>query len=505
MGGEIAFPAGVDGRGYLRPLRHGAWGMGGPDGTAYRRAVTRDCPVRFALTYLPSTIADRVTGVCSFSVAHLFLAEMARDWMDPTPGLDGVVLPRGGGKTSWLFRILPLWSLAHGHRRFLLAWSLTSEQAELHLAGIRHDLVSNRLLLGDFPELHRRKGPGGSDTRRTVTMGGATIAARGLGGSALGTKSGDDRPDLIVGDDLEPDAAHHTMERKRKIESLVVNSILPMGDRTTRTVLAGTTTMAGGLMHDVVRAALPDGDPAHAVAPWVAGHGLRAHYWPAILDEGTDRERSLWPQRWSLAELHAHRERAPQDFALNMTNRPEQAGDLGYWRRDLIRYDRNREIVRRVLYADVATTNNARSDLSALVLVGLDRTGRRAVVEYAEAGRWWGRELYDRMVQLTEAMPGTLREWVVETNQGGDRWREILAPVPRGVVLDTEHVSGSKRSRIEAALAEYQRGAVEHAMPMPQLEQQMLAWTPAADEDDLLDALAGALRRVLGAAVAQCV
>lgn len=495
---SIEFPAGVDGAAYLRPLRHSAWSMRGANGAAYRRAVTADCPIRFAITYLRDSITDDVSGVTSFSVAHLALADMAREWMTPTPGLDGVVLPRGAGKSTWLLRVLPLWALAHGHRRFLLAVSLTAEQAELHLAGIRGDLARNALLLSDFPELARRRGPGGSDTKRTVTMSGATLAARGLGGTALGIKSGDVRPDLIVGDDLEPDNAAHTVERKRKIESLVVNSILPMGGRTARTVLAGTTTMHGSLMHDVVLAALPEGDPARRVAPWVAAKGLRPLYWPPILDEGTALERSLWPQRWTLDELRAARESAPQDYALNVANRPEQAGARGYWTRELIRYNPRRDIVRRILYADVATTNNRRSDLSAVVMVGVTRDGRRAVVEYAAAGRWWGRELLDHMCTLTECQPRTLREWVVETNQGGDRWREILSPLPHGVTLDTEHVSGSKRSRIEAALAEYQRGAVEHAMPQEQLETQMLAWTPAADEDDLLDALAGALRRAFG-------
>lgn len=499
---EIVFPPGVDGNAYLRPLRHSAWTRVDESGAAYRRAVTEDDPVRFALTYLRPSVTDRPTGVAAFSEAHLALADLAREWMTPTPGLDGVVLPRGGGKSTWLFRILPLWALAHGHRRVFLAVSLTSEQAELHLAGIRRDLAENRWLLHDFPELRRRTGPGAANTKRTVTVGGAALMARGLTGASLGIKSDDDRPDLIIGDDLQPPAERHTPAMKRTVEGLVVSGLLPMGDRTTRTVLCGTTTMARCLMHDVVLAALPEGGEDREVAPWIAAKRLRAHHWPAILDEGTAAERSLWPQRWSLDELHADREVSPQDFALNMSCRPEEAGARGYWRRDLIVYNPRRRIVRRVLYADVATTNNRRSDLTALVLVGLDHTGRRAVVEHAEAGRWWGRELLDRMWRLTEAMPETLREWVVETNQGGDRWLEILSPLPPGVELSTEHVTaqvhGSKRYRIEAALAHYQRGAVEHAMPQTQLEAQQLAWTPAADEDDLLDALAGGLRRVLG-------
>lgn len=496
----ILFPDGVDGAPVLRPLRHSAW-RAAPQlgGAVYRREVTHDSPLRFALTYLPHYLRDRHTGVIALADAHLDMARAALRWTRPEPCRDAWVLPRGAGKTVWLFLVLPLWALAHGHRRHFLAFSLTGAQAEGHLANLRAELASNELLLADFPELARRRGPGASDTKRTVTVSGAAIAARGLGGTALGIRSGADRPDLIVGDDLQPDYAHHTPEQKRKIEAMLTGSILPMGDRTTVAQVAGTTTMPGCLMHDVVRAALPATDREHRVAPWIAEHGFESHYYPAILDEGTAAERSLWPQRWTLEELHAMRAGAPQDYALNYANRPETAGVAGYWRRELIRYDPRVEVTRRILYADVAMTQRAKSDQTALVLLGVDRAGRRAVVEHAELGRIDGLELRERMWALTGAHRGTLKEWLVEGNQGGDRWRELLSPVPSGVSLDVEHVSGSKRSRIEAALAHYQRGAVVHRAPLTALEEQMLAWTPAATADDGLDALAGALRRAFPA------
>lgn len=492
---QVVFPDGVEGeRRYIAPLWHPLWTERSVDGALYRRAVTYDSPVRFALTYLTHHITDPHTELIAFSPAHLDMASSAEGWIDPVAQHDAWVLARGGAKSTWLFLINPLWSLAHEHRKFLLAFAWTKDQAEGHLASIRHELEHNRLLLHDFPNLRRRKGPGSSDTKRTVTTSGATLMARGLGGSTLGVKSGEQRPDLIVGDDLEPDPARHTPETKEKIESLVVDSILPMGGKRTVVQLAGTTTMVGSLMHDVVRAALPAEDRQHRVAPWIRAHEFTCHYWPAILDEGTPAERSLWPQRWTLAELQRMRDVAPQDYALNYANRPETAGAGGYWTQNLIRYNARRDVTRRILFADVAMTNNKRSDKTALVMLGVTDEGR-AVVEYAEAGRWLGAELLERMWKLTEANPLTLREWVVESNQGGERWDEILSPRPVGVSFDLEHVSGHKKDRIVAALKHYQRRAVEHVAPLPQLEDQQQEWTPASNRDDLLDALAGALRR----------
>lgn len=490
------FPPGIDGAALLHRTRHSAWTLPGGwrgdeplAGSAYRRAITAPSPLLFAVTYLGRYLREQSSGQMSFSPFHLELCAAARRWPAAEPFRDVWVAPRGAAKTTWLFLVLPLWALAHGHRRFFLAFSLTAEQAQGQLANLRMELDSNDLLLSDFPELAPKRIRGARNTASTVVASGATIAARGLGASTLGIRSGTDRPDLIVGDDLEPDAADHTPAAKDKILSRVVDSILPMGSRSTVVQLAGTTTMHGSLIHDAVRAAT--GGP---VAPWISGHEFRARYFPPVLDDEHGR-RSLWPQRWSLAELDEMAARHPQSFALNMANRPEEAGARGYWRRELIRYNPRRPIVRRILYADVAMTQNARSDQTALVLLGLTADGRHAVVEHAELGRITGMELRERMYALTGAHARTLREWWIEANQGGDRWREIVSPLPSGVRLHTEHVGGSKRSRIEVALSHYQRGAVEHREPLTALEEQMLAWTPAATKDDGLDALAGALRR----------
>ena len=405
----------------------------------------------------------------------------------------------------WLYLILPAWAIAHGHRRSFLSFSLTKDQAEGHLANLRAELdprAGNALLLADFPDLAPERGAGRADRAGKVTLqNGATVAARGLGAASLGTRTGTSRPDLIIGDDLEPDEADHTPEKKKQIESRLVNSVLPMGGRNAVVHIAGTTTMVGSLMHDVVRAALPRDDRDHRVEPWIAAERFVPCYWPAILDEHTDRERSLWPQRWTLDELRDMRENGPQTFALNYRNRPESAGARGYWTPELIRYDRRIEVVRRILSVDPAMSNNRRNDKTAVVLLGLDASGHRAVVEYAYAAHLPGGELLDLLYRLTEAHPETLHEWLVETQHGGDRWEtDILVPRPPGVrFIRAQGVSGvHKRVRIEEALSHYQRRAVAHREPLQQLEDQQMTWTPAADKDDLLDALANGLRYLFG-------
>jgi hypothetical protein len=511
VSGRVIFPPGVDGWPYLSPFflpdgrPHPLWTArpewsrnGSPiGGTLYRHTVTRDSPLRFGLTYLRPFLTNRHTGVIALSDAHLAMARAGLALMHPYPQLDAWVLPRGFAKTTWLYVILPAWALAHGHRKFFLSFALTKDQAEGHLAKLRHQLDVNELLLGDFPGLRKLKGSGASNTKATVTTSGATLAARALTGQTAGMSDLDGaRPDAIVGDDVQPEPADFTAEAKVKIESRIVNKILPMGDETTVVTLAGTTVGAGCLMDDVVRAALPVEHKDHRVAPWISAHQFTPHYFPAILDEGTPYERSLWPQRRSLEWLRRHREQAPQDYALNFSNRPEEAGARGYWQREHIRYDERLHVVRRLLYADVAMTQRAKSDETVIILLGVTADGRTAVVEHTEAGRFEGRVLRDRMWQITAAYPGTLHEWYVEGNQGRDRWLEIISPVPAGVELVMDNAEGHKADRIIWALAQYQRRAVFHRHPLTALEEQMLAWTPTSRaHDDRVDALAGALKR----------
>lgn len=496
------FPPGVDGRPYLRGLRHSAWGeeQWTPGGAHYRRAVTADSPLRFALTYLAHYLTDEVTGGVSFSEAHLDMLDAAAAWAHPQPQRVAWVLPRGASKSTCLFLIAPLWALAHGYRKFFLSFALTVDQAEAHLANLRAELdgpEANPLLLADFPGLAPVRGQ--NRKGRVRLANGATIATKGLAGAALGQRAGKYRPDLILGDDIEPDADKHTPEKKADIESRLVNSILPMGGRSTVVHLAGTTTMAGSLMDDVVRAGLSAEDREHRLAPWIAAHRFVPRYWPAILDEGTEHERSLWPQRWSLEELRDKRDNDPQDYALNYANRPAQAGARGWWRPELLVYNPRRTLARRILSVDPAMSNGKRNDKTAVVLLGVDASGRRAVVEYATAGSLHGEDLLGLLWRLTDAYPDTLTEWVVETQHGGDRWEtDILTPRPPRVrFVKAQGVSGvHKRARIEEALKHYQRRAVEHSQPLAGLEDQMMSWTPAADKDDYLDALANGLRHL---------
>lgn len=480
----VEFPEGFDGRALLLPTGHSAWAQGGAAGAAYRRHVTKPSPLLFAVTYFGHLLRQSDTGVMSFSVMHLDMCRAAAQWPGGGPQRDAWVGPREVGKSAWLFVILPIWALAHGHRGFFLAFSFTDPMAGGHLRNLLDELGENALLRHDFPELAPRRGAKGG---RTQLVGGGTVGARGMGGTTLGTRAREKRPDLLVGDDLQPGEVDNSAELVRKNESRLRRNILPMNTRATVQV-TGTVTMRDDLIHPIVHAALGRPGPSS----WVAQERFAPHYYPALREDGT----SLWPQRWPATELEAMRKADPRGFALNYANDPSDAEGATWWTPELFRYDERFPTVTRVIHVDVATTRRSGSDYTVLAQVGRDAAGLRACVERAEWGRWDLAETRNRIASF--CAPLRRKPLVrIEGNQGGDTWLDSLAPWPEGVPFEVVHASTPKRIRIARAHGHYVRRAVVHTWAMPELEGELCAW-PTGPHDDVPDAVAGALQWAFG-------
>jgi hypothetical protein len=479
------FPPGVDGRRLLMATQHSAWRHEGLAGARYRRRETRHSPLMFAVTYLGHRLRQQDTGLMSFAQFHLDLAEAAARWADPVPARDAWVGPRGLGKTEWLFLALPLWAISHGHRRFFLAVSYSRDQAIGHLANLRMEIDENGLLRHDFPELEPKRVRGARNTATTVVASGATIAARGLGETALGIRVGTARPDLIVGDDLEPSETNYGPEAKVKLQRKLTDGVLPMGARHAVVQLTGTVTMRGSMIHDVVRTAKGE---AFTGGEWVQQKGFTPRYYPPINPDGS----TVWAQRWTAEELRAQEDADPREYGLNMRNDPHATDDISWWTPDLFTYDQRFPTVARVIHLDVATTRNRGSDFTVLAQVGRDASGLRACVERVEWGQWDLDETRNKIHDFCAPLR-RLPLVQVEGNQGGDTWLRSLAPWPEGVEYKVVHARGNKeRVRIARAHNHYKRRAVVHAYPMPELEAELCSW-PRARHDDVPDAVAGAL------------
>lgn len=469
-----------------------------------RVEVTRDDPLLFALVYLGRHLLGS-DGRPSLSEVHEAWIEYALGWdgeAGPSEHRDAFVAPREMGKSTWFFLLLPMWAAATERVRFAAAFADSATQAEGHLATFKHELDSNELLRHDFPTLCRpAKRPRGttvSDNRGMLhTASGFVFAARGIDSGTLGMKVGAQRPDLLILDDVEPGEANYSKAQVDKRLGTITDVVLPLNVRA-RVCLVGTVTMPESIVHQLVKTRLGE-EPA----AWVKDENFTVHHALPILTDDDGNERSVWPEKWPLDYLLGIRH--TRSFAKNFLNEPVST-DGDYWRPEVFTYldaeARKAPLAGAttvLLSVDPAVTTEKSSDYSGLSVVGLvpgDRpSASRCVVTHAERQKLRGAMLRKRVLVLLERWP-EITHVLVETNQGGDLWREVFHGLPVKVV--TKHNTEKKEVRAAAAVNRYERGRVVHAEPLPEAETEMCAF-PKAPNDDIVDSISNAVNRLLPA------
>ncbi|AXB47302.1 hypothetical protein [Amycolatopsis albispora] len=455
-----------------------------------RRILTRLDPLLFALTYLPHHLRGPETGnQITFSEFHVELAEHAKRYVRPIGGepgqlRDAYVAPRGVGKSTWLFTILPLWLAAHGHRSFLAAFANSATQAMDHLMTFKRELESNRLLRRDFPELctpaRRPSGVTVSDSQSMyIARSDFVFVARGIDSANLGMKIGTRRPDHLILDDIEGTEGNYTETQKKHRLATLLSGILPLNVYASVT-MAGTVAIPGAIIDDIAAKQRGEDYP-----DWVDDEGFTPRYYPAIVtDPETGEERSLWPEKWTLAYLLSVRH--TRQFQSQMMNNP-MAADSAFWTGEDFTHRSDLPITHQLLTIDPAVTTKEKSDFTALAVIGATAKGSRRQCVVRDA--WQvkippGEKLRARVLVILEQFPD-IAGVVVETNQGGDTWLAILHGLP--VPVRTVHQDEPKEVRAGSLLAKYQRGRVVHEKRIPVLEAQMVRFP--LGHDDLVDAV----------------
>lgn len=467
-----------------------------------RRILTEHDPMLFALIYFPEHLRGEETGErITLAECHWHWVRMAQTWAEPTiqpqEHRDAVVAPRGCGKSTWWFLILPMWAAAHGHRRFAAAFADSGDQSQMHLATFKRELETNELLREDYPELcapaRRRSGGTDSDTQHLlICKNGFIFGAKGIDAKTLGMKVGKRRPDLLIGDDVEPDESNYSEYQADKRLTTLIDAILPLNVYA-RVILIGTVTMPGSIIHQLVKTVTTKEDHE----PWIAEQNFRCHYHPAIItDDETGQRRSIWPEKWSLTWLESieHTRQYKKNYANDPAGR-----DGDYWTSDDFVYGEIGPLTHQLLYIDPAVTTKKKSDFTAIAVIGYSASERRCVVRAAWALKIVPGEPLRKRVLGILGVYEDIRLVKVEDNQGGDAWLAILHHLPVKVVV--EGVDEAKEVRAARSLMFHQRRRaglpmVQYEQRIPVAEEQMLSF-PKGRNDDLVDAIGGGLDHFL--------
>lgn len=456
-------------------------------------------PLLFAAVYFPHKLKhDPAQPNIFVSQFHIDIANHAKTWAKPgtNPSKNTWIAPRQIGKSTWDFHILPIWAGAYGHKRYVACFSDAVDQAQGWLRNFQQELQTNELLRNDFPEfadtLKLSKGAKAFADNRNVTIrgNGFVFQAKGVDSAVLGSNINGARPDLLLFDDIEPSESNYsTYEAKKRLNTLQQSHFYLNTFATVEII--GTTTMPDSIIDQIRKVGELkenyEGDPQFfrdSLDPeqrWVVDEGIISHYYPAIIEED-GIERSLWPEVWPMDSLNA--DRHTRAFAMNMMNRPIST-EGGYWDEGDIQLDDTEYVGQTVVAIDPAVvTKRANDDTGIAVLsYGADQ---KVYVRHAEGVKLPADQLATHVEEIVQKFSADLV--YVESNQGGDLWKQVFKDSSVRVVLHRHNAGNSKEHRASQAFDLYKRGRVKHVAHFPKLEEQMLIF-PKGRHDDVLDAV----------------
>lgn len=279
-----------------------------------------------------------------------------------------VAAPRESAKSTVLTFLYPVHAICFKRKHFILICQNTYAKAARSLENIKKEFRENDKLK-EFGITVVKDSEGDSIFRHTDGYE-IRVLCKGAEqiGSVRGEKFGAWRPDLILVDDLEDDELVRNPERRQALKDGFDEALIPAGDRETVDVI-----VIGTILHD-------DALMAELVSSRKYPEYRKLLY-KALGDDGE----SLWPQKWTVAELKKMEADKPAVFAKEYQNDPShgdmndiKASDFRYW--DIIEnqyvcYGEHGEIIARgdlrtcrgAIVADLAWEEKRESDSTAIV------------------------------------------------------------------------------------------------------------------------------------------
>lgn len=204
----------------------------------------------------------------------------------------------------------------------------------------------------------------------------------------------------------------------------------------------------------------------------------------------------LWENKHSLERIEKIKKTSPITFNSLYQQSPKPNEGMGiYWDRGMLnrcRIDKKPQLARVVVAIDPATTANANSDETGIIVAG-ESSNKNMYILDDLSGKYSPNEWAN--IALKAASNHNADCIVAEKNQGGDMVASIIRQYNKDIRVKLVSASKGKAVRAEPVFSKYEQGIVWHFGNMPILEAQMVYFNPDANPEspDRVDALVWAI------------
>ncbi len=483
-----------------------------------RRQQAAASPQQFARIYLPSTCR------LGYSSMHRELFEMLAQIDQKRGARLAVAAPRGHAKSTIVALAYVLWCALYGKESFIILVSATKPQATTLLSHIKDQVTDNERLLADFPEVCT--GPRTPWRDNQIQLGnGVMIRAYGAGQGIRGMRHRDQRPGLIIVDDLEETDTVIVEEQRQKLLAWFSGTLLKAGHPDTNVIVIGTILHHASLLAQLVDARLQPGwkgrtykaviefsSRADLWEHWSsiyhgrieheghAGEDAALAYFEANREAMLDGTQVLWPELDDYYRLMVMRESEGRaSFQAEKQNEPldpEQCLFAGqvfrYWEDDYRDEQHLMESVRpgHIIGACDPSLGTKQGDFSAIIILYRDRKAKVSYVLAADIKRRSPDETIHRIVHYAQRY--RFENFAVEANHFQQVMIDNLKEKARqsNVRLKIKSVTSrtNKRTRIASLEPEIAQGHLRFHRTQQLLLDQLKQF-PVGKHDDGPDAL----------------
>ena len=458
-----------------------------------------------------------------FATFHLELFDYLPEITSKRGKQLAIAAPRGNAKSSIVSLIYILWCICYGHEKCIVIFSSTRKQSEKLLSHIKEELASNKDLIRDFPEVCERPNPRWR-VDEIITKNRINILSSSVEHGIRGFRDKENRPGLIVCDDIEAVESVRSEDQREKVYDWFTKVVLNLGEEKTNYIVVGTVlhfdSLLVKLLSDaefpgwekrIYKSVLQFSNNQQLWEKWEnvfcgkdlynedSGTEVAEKFFLDNKDAMLEGTQVLWPTKESYYDLMVMRaQKGSLSFASEKQNEPKDTSGISADMKKVVYWEdayHSLEGLQAFLggrkaslgACDPAVKHNSRkSDYSAIVSVYLDTSTKDIYVIDADAGRWDVHQLVERICMHHKTR--NYHTFIYEANAAqawlGDIIKKASTTIPLKPITNT----APKDARIRRLIVLIEQGKVKLSRRLGELIRQLEQY-PNSAHDDILDAL----------------